>query len=143
MKEKSVVTAFFILIFIAASSLLKAQVQPGEDATALRPPVEYKGEGLPEPFQLLEEALPMAGDGQEGIELPKLIIQGIVWGGASPQAIINNQIVKAGDTIEGARIESIAKEGLTVSFQGREFKLPSPASGNIKEAAEKPQGGVK
>jgi hypothetical protein len=56
-----------------------------------------------------------------------------------PQAIINNKVLKVGDTIEGAQVKNIGKEGITVLFEGSEYNLSSPAAG--PGPAKKPQGG--
>jgi hypothetical protein len=52
-----------------------------------------------------------------------LIVQGLIWGGSFPQAIVNNKIVKVGDTVDGANVTAIDKDGVTVLFQEREYKL--------------------
>jgi len=100
--------------------------------TITRPKVDYNAESFRDPFQgvVIEEKAPEEagmGMGRE-IPLPALSIQGLIWGGKFPQAIINNKVVKAGDTIEGVRIISIEKEGVTAFYEGRQFMLPSPAS---------------
>lgn len=48
---------------------------------------------------------------------PEFILNGIVWNTDRPQAIINNQIVNQGDTIEGAKIVSIRKSGIDLIFE--------------------------
>lgn len=57
------------------------------------------------------------------MELPNLKLQAVFWGTANPQAIINRQTVSVGDTLEGARIISISKNGVTVSINGQETEL--------------------
>ncbi|MBM3244118.1 MAG: hypothetical protein FJZ12_04735 [Candidatus Omnitrophica bacterium] len=91
---------------------------------ALRPKVEYKAYGLRNPFE--QPALgPVveARKGKGGIKdaaFPVLIVQGVIWDGSPRQAIINNKLVQVGDTIEGADIIEINKEGVTVLFAGVE-----------------------
>jgi len=53
---------------------------------------------------------------------PDLKIQGVIWGGNFPQAIINNKVIKIGEVIEEANIKAIDKEGVTFIFEGREYK---------------------
>ncbi len=60
--------------------------------------------------------------------LPPLTVQGLIWGGAFPQAIINNIVVRKGDVIEKAKVTAIEKEGVTVVFADREYKLSSPSA---------------
>ncbi len=117
-----------------------------------RPVVEYQAENLRDPFKrkvtdikgapASEEAKPTAAETQK--PLPLLEIQGIVWGGTFPQAIIENKVVKTGDFIkigqaEAAKIINIDKEGVTVYFDGQNYKLPSPARGD--KSSKKPSGG--
>jgi len=86
--------------------------------------IEYKSEDLRDPFQ--EEKIEIKEEPEVQIEtkpLPSLQIQGIVWGGGFPQAIINNKVVKVGDTIEGVRITDINKSGVTVFFGNRQYNL--------------------
>ena len=86
--------------------------------------IEYKSEGLRDPFQ--EEKIEINEQPQEQIEakpLPALQIQGIVWGGSFPQAIINNKVARVGDTIEGVRITDINKNGVIVFFENRQYNL--------------------
>lgn len=109
-----------------------------------RPLLEYKAGNFRDPFQP-----PVLGDivkkGKvEGGQMPEtpppsLTMQGVIWGGRFPQAIINNKVVKAGDAIEGARIISIDKDGATLFFKDRQYNLASPAGGGI--SYEKSQGG--
>jgi len=100
----------------------------------VRPKVEYKAGGLSDPFQRYkEEKIPPGAQQKEpGLSTPpSLTVQGIIWGGRFPQAIINNKVVKAGDTIEGARVISIDKEGITLLFEGMQYSLSSPAAGAL------------
>jgi hypothetical protein len=61
--------------------------------------------------------------------LPELKVQGVIWGGNFPQAIVNNKVLKVGDTVEGVEIKSIDKKGITVLFEGSESTISSPAAG--------------
>jgi len=80
--------------------------------------IEYKSEDLRDPF---EKEQPK---GQiETNLLPSLQVQGIVWGGSFPQAIINNKVLRVGDTIEGVRITNITKDSVTVFFGNRQYNL--------------------
>ena len=58
--------------------------------------------------------------------LPKLELQGIVWGTPKPQVIINRQILSVGDTIQEARIVAVTREGVMVSSGGQEVLLKLP-----------------
>ena len=61
---------------------------------------------------------------EEVVRLPSLQIQGIIWGGSSPQAIINEQVVSKGDVIAGGvEILDISKGGIKVIYRGKIFTL--------------------
>jgi hypothetical protein len=53
-----------------------------------------------------------------------LNLQGVIWGEILPRVIINNQILKINDSIEGAVVRSISREGqVTMVYKGVKFKL--------------------
>jgi len=66
-------------------------------------------------------------------------VQGLIWGGSLPQAIINDKVVSAGDVIDGVSIVGIDKDGVEVSFDKRNHRLASPAIEAVP--GKKPQGG--
>jgi len=106
--------------------------------------IEYKSENLRNPFQ--EEKAETKEEPQEPVEtgpLPDLSVQGMVWGGISPQAIINNNVLKIGDTIEGARITDINKSGVTLFLGDRKFNLttasPTTTSKESKDTKHGPK----
>ena len=105
--------------------------------------IEYKSEDLRDPFQ--EEKIEIKGEPQAQVEtkpLPSLQIQGIVWGGSILQAIINNKVVRVGDTIEGVRITDINKSGVNVFFENQQYNLsvspPVSSQGLNKENPSPP-----
>jgi hypothetical protein len=53
------------------------------------------------------------------VPLPPLDIQGLIWNSQMPQAIINGRVVKEGDIIEGVKIVTIDKTGVTVEHLDR------------------------
>jgi len=94
------------------------------EAVISRPKVEYQPEGLRDPFEPLiknQEVVVVNQDTQK--TLPALTVQGVIWGSSLPQAIINNKVVKVGDSLEGVDIVSIGKDGVTISFNGVESTL--------------------
>ncbi len=157
-----VITVFSVIVFIFSlfiTNLFAAQegfkggkeletmekTEPLPSEVIVSPNVEYKAEDLRDPFQN-----PNIAEGKEPAEesevsetkeiIPlSLTVQGLIWGGSFPQAIINNKVVKVGDIIEGARIISIDKEGITVFFEERQYNLSPPAKGATSSG--KPQGG--
>lgn len=63
---------------------------------------------------------------QVHVQLPDLTLQGIFWGSAQPQVLINRKILSVGDEIEGSKIVAVTKQGITVSYQGQKFNLKLP-----------------
>lgn len=135
------------VIFMGSLFMNHPYVYAIEDKVAdsiLRPQIEYKPEELRDPFwpppQQMEppEQIPQVEAKVE--PLPTLVIQGVVWGGFAPQAIINNKVVKVGDVIEGVHIIDINKDGITVFFDNREYNLSSPAVVNL-QSSKKIEGG--
>ncbi len=138
-------SAFVLGLFMADISVAKTdweaieKLEEEEKAkapqeTVVRPKVEYQAEGLRDPFQMpisdkaVQEETTQAPERE--IPPPSLSVQGVIWGGNFPQAIINNRVLKLGDTIEGARIVSIDKNVVIIFFQGRQYNLaPSKIGG--------------
>ncbi|MFH0762388.1 MAG: hypothetical protein V1925_00675 [Candidatus Omnitrophota bacterium] len=112
------------------------------DPDILRPAVEYRAEDLQDPFQKpsLGTKGEVSGWERPSDELEKsaaqfistLQLQGIILGGRFPQAIINNSVVKVGDTIGEARIINITKAGVSLFLRNRTYNLSSPASGGAR-----------
>ena len=109
-----------------------------------RPKVEYVAKDLRDPFNpggLTQEKAPEQKFQKTEMhkeEPPSLSVQGLVWGGSLPQAIINHKVVKEGDTVEGAKIIKIDKEGITVFFKGGQYNLGNPKK---EDRSKKQQGG--
>jgi len=129
--DKTIIFVISVLVFMAKYSEAVPETLP---EVSLRPNIEYKAQDLKDPFQPpREEKKPEEEPKTEitpevipEIPLPSLEIQGLVWGGNLAQAIINKKIIRIGDMIEGARIIDINKEGIIISFNKREYNLPSP-----------------
>lgn len=98
----------------------------------VRPVVEYKSEQLRDPFKAYVETEGRASfqsgaaAKQPELNLSKFIVQGIIWGGKMPQAIINNKVFNIGDSIEGAVIMSIDKTGISLSYGEKIYDLAAP-----------------
>jgi hypothetical protein len=125
------------------ANLDKPQKAPLSDRMERRQ-VQYDSQNSRDPFQGPMARLPDAmGTGstnkenEEGSQpvLPPLTVQGIVWGGGFPQAIINNKVLKPGDTLRVPSEEreitiiSIDKEGVLVTFADRQYNLRTSAAG--------------
>ena len=57
------------------------------------------------------------------IQPPALKLNGIVWNTNRPQAIINDQIVAIGDTIENSKIVDINKSGVDIIFANKLYTI--------------------
>ena len=129
MKRPILIFSAILADLFVVPAVFPAEKTPSPQESIARPEVVYKAGGLRDPFQNpLTEANELArkpeGAGvAESRVQPSLSVQGLVWGGNFPQAIVNNKIVKVGDTIEGAYIISIDKSGVTVLFEEREYKF--------------------
>ena len=56
------------------------------------------------------------------VGLPSINIQGVLWGSANPQVIIDGKVYEIGDSIGGGRILSIERDGVTVERWGATFR---------------------
>ena len=65
------------------------------------------------PVKMREKSLPP--------QPPKLVLKGIAWDKTEPLALINDLVVKEGDTIEGARILKIDFDRVTVRYRSKKF----------------------
>ncbi|MCX5711018.1 MAG: hypothetical protein NT060_03535 [Candidatus Omnitrophica bacterium] len=127
---------YFYPAVYAEPSQLKA-IKTVEDAQAreqdliARPRVEYEAGSLRDPFTgvMARESISTDTSVVEAAP-PDLTVQGIIWGGRFPQAIINNKVLGVGDSIKEARITSIGKEGVTLLYGGKSFTLNSPMAGS-------------
>ncbi len=77
---------------------------------------------------IVEEKVAVIEPPKPVIEPPLLTINGLVWNSEFPQAIVNNQIVKLGDTIEGVTVVGIHREGIDITFEGAQFTISKDAN---------------
>lgn len=115
------------------------------------PKIEYKAEGLRDPFESVfkkEAVAPLTtGTGEQvsepqvQVNPPSLTVQGIIWGGKIPQAVINDKVVKIGDVIQEAKIIDIDKDTVKILFKNSSFNLTSPAASQLQSLKTKPEGG--
>ena len=109
-----------------------------KDEELFQPQVEYNGSDLRDPFQtwIAKDAAPPAPESSATPEQPEIVapppvldIQGVFWGGSFPQAIINNTIVREGDSVQNAKILNITQGNIKLLYANREFSVATPASG--------------
>jgi len=120
----------------AADKLDKEQQSSSQELVIERPKREYRADDLRDPFigyEEKQEEPAQASSAPKEKPLPTLKIQGIIWGGRIPQAIINNKVVKMGDVIEGVKVVNINKDGVIVLFEDKEHNLSSPVTTHSKD----------
>lgn len=130
---------YILFVITAAGAVaLRADARAAENTQKqisgmiARPVVEYNAGGLRDPFlspRRKPEEKPVAGEMEDlgprtekkinsispGESFRNLKLQGMIWGGPVPQAIINGEVVTVGDKIDGVEIMKIEKEGVTLS----------------------------
>jgi hypothetical protein len=114
---------------ILICSLFMMPIFAQQPPTITRPAVQYQAADSRDPFQSPFQKKVETAGAAEGASLPSLTVQGLIWGGNFPQAIINNKVVKVGDVIEDAQVINIDKNGVTIMFGEKLYNLSSPASG--------------
>jgi hypothetical protein len=57
------------------------------------------------------------------VQRPKLVLKGIAWDETEPLALINDLVVKEGDTIQGARIVKIDFDRIAVRYGSKKFVI--------------------
>lgn len=87
----------------------------------LEPPAE---ETLPEPTEEppLESAPPTSADKEKKLK-ESLVLSGVFFSQNEGYALINNQIVKEGNLIEGATVKRIGLNEVELEFEGLTVKL--------------------
>lgn len=144
MKKLNGYILFLIFLNLAwAGSLSLAQPPVADTVVIERPDMEYKSSKFRDPFKtylikeepkiVVQDDLPVT---KPQFDTSKITIQGIVWGGARSQAIINNRVCTIGDTIEGAQILSIDKKGITLNYGGEIVSISSAAPGPVNEVKQ-------
>ena len=58
------------------------------------------------------------------VQKPNLTISGIIWNSDRPQAIITNQVVDVGTTVDNTTVVAINKTGIDVLYSGEKFNIP-------------------
>jgi|GEM_PF-2836071 len=96
--------------------------------------VDYKAQDYRDPFDSNIDEMPAkqvevpVAVNQDAVVIkpPEFEIQGVFWGASFAQAIIDNKVVKVGDSVKGAKITAISKEGIKILFSGKDFDLSVP-----------------
>lgn len=119
----------------AAKAPASAEAGPVYTAQTLRDPLKKL---LPAPTPPVTARPAGAADGSQAkkaaVKPPVLTVQGLWWGQTEPRAIINGNVYAVGDTVEGAMIRTINRDGVLVEFGGTTIHLVP------EEAPKKPAG---
>jgi len=127
-----VCSSFFIASIFFAFLQTPLQNNPrvlakNQSPSNLKPDVNIIKEPRTEPPST-ETSSPVVNQTQnkaEPLEKPKapLTLNGVFFSQDEGYALINNQIVKEGDVVEGARVALITLEGVELVFEGKLIKL--------------------
>lgn len=99
-----------IIIFLALISFLSYNCSWAEDKN--------------DPFDSLlpEKAATIAPDGTEKVSTPPAVtVEGAIWGSDMPQAIIDGEVYKVGDTLKNldGKVYKIEKNRVFIFYEGR------------------------
>jgi hypothetical protein len=141
-KKQQIILIILIPVFLIGLIYMRSQQGQGEGAGSMPqqqvieqdesidampgPKTDFNSEYIPaseDPFKNLFElhlyrARKVKPKEKLAVPLPVLTIEGIIWNTHMPQAIVNGQVVKIGDVIEGVTIVNIEKQGITVDHSG-------------------------
>ncbi len=141
-KSRVLSLACFLIMLTA---VLKVSLAKDSTEVNLRPNIEYDAAKMRDPFgESSEQEQPgkPGVPGAQGVEsgrmpLPAWSLQGLIWGGKFSQAIVNGKVVRIGDTIEGAKIIDINKEGLVLFYDNRRHIVRPAVVGNSENTENK------
>ncbi len=141
-KSERLLTGLVFALLAFFPGWIKAAGEVAPDILLKPNVVEYKSGNMRDPFYQEKKPEVIKKIEEAPVQkksLPVLKIQGMVWGGNFPQAIINNKIVKIGDKIEDASIVEINKEGVVILFEKQKYSLPSPGVTDLENSFRKPE----
>ena len=95
----------------------RRKARPPEAATIITPAIPESAPSLP--------AASLPAQVRKEVSL-SLVLNGIFFSENEGYAVINNQIVKVGDTVEGATVKQIGFDEVELEFAGSTFKLNLP-----------------
>lgn len=107
---------------IAPSITQQIQEQPAQSQEIIEPALE---ELEVETAEVVEEEVPIPIVKEEVIEreIPKMVLNGIFASGTGSYCLINNRIVREGDTILGVKVVRIESNKVVLDAFGKEMIL--------------------
>ena len=119
-----------------AAAVVVANQEPSRYTAAdLRDPLR---EWFPEEHPAIAVAPSMPAAPPAPPPAPKLQVNGLVWGGLKPKAIIDGEIYALGDMVQGWRITEIGRQGVTLDHDGFPVVYPLTAQGPSRTASARP-----
>ena len=114
--------AQFLFKFFTPASVPAAKLKV--NVTALKATAQQQSQQLlplAQPQQTQPQPLPQSQE--QPAVMPSLVLNGIFFTGNDGYCLINNQILKAGDEIEGVVVEKINEQEVELSNKGTTIKL--------------------
>ena len=86
-------------------------------------PVEQGADTKPDPYQEPDPVDPSSLVSEvpnvlPGPNIDAFVLKGLVWNTDTPQAIVNDMVVKVGDEVNGIRVVAIRQDGVEFSLNG-------------------------
>lgn len=120
----------FIIVGIVFCGLIGVAAEDAAEnkkdkATEQIPLVEYTGMNQRDPLRspIKIASIEENAEPEEVVVFPQMSLQGILWGGQKPAAIIDNKAFRAGDLVQEAKIIEINKNGVKLLYKNKEFFL--------------------
>ncbi|MDP8264254.1 MAG: hypothetical protein P9M12_02085 [Candidatus Aceula lacicola] len=142
MRQKIVLFLFIFLIGLflingileASESFNLTAAQTRNPFKSSLPKIKEIVEKIPEPINISSRASKLRPELRTSpiqvekkpkpiVKAPVLVISGLIWNTALPQAIINQNIVTIGDIVEKSEIVNIHKGGVDILFSGAPFTI--------------------
>jgi type II secretory pathway component PulC len=127
MQPKPVLIYILVILagLYAANSAFKYFNKPGpKPSTAVLTGITKAIAPTPEPETPKPEAPSQEGEPKAQ---PQLTLNGVYFQQDEGYALVNNRILKAGDTIEGAKVTEISLDKVILEFDGKAFTLVNTA----------------
>lgn len=123
MKRKKESLTLFLLLVVAV--VFNGAVV-GALASELNVNFVYTETGLRDPFAPsdYEQEEPNPADSNDFLSQKSLKLEGIMWDPVDPYIIINDEILRVGDELEGITIIKIEKESVTFGYKDKTIVIP-------------------
>lgn len=114
-------------IYLDRKNPFKPQLPVAEESKevqVIKPVIGRPKTAFQQPRQILQDKpLIEKNPTAPAVTLPELKVSGLIWNSNRPQAIINDQVVDLGDTVNSAKIIDIRKDGIDVLYRGQQSTI--------------------